>query len=129
MRSSIPESDTSNAAKRRRYLTPSAKIGAGVLAVIVLAALAPVVFTRANPEQPDIMSRLAPPSPGHLLGTDNIGRDLLARLVYGARTSLLVSVISVGGAALIDDHGVVKAAWVGVPSEAQVSELRRALAS
>jgi peptide/nickel transport system permease protein len=101
MRSSIPESDTSSAAKRRRYLTPSAKIGAGVLAVIVLAALAPVVFTRANPEQPDIMSRLAPPSPGHLLGTDNIGRDLLARLVYGARTSLLVSVISVGGAALI----------------------------
>jgi len=82
-------------------LTPSAKIGAGVLAVIVLAALAPVVFTHANPEQPDIMSRLAPPSPGHLLGTDNIGRDLLARLVYGARISLLVSVISVGGAALI----------------------------
>jgi len=101
MRSLIRESDTSNAAPRRRYLTPSAKIGACVLAVIVLAALAPVVFTRANPEQPDIMSRLAPPSPGHPLGTDNIGRDLLARLVYGARISLLVSTVSVGGAVLI----------------------------
>ena len=101
MRSSIPESDTSSAAKRRRYLTPSAKIGASVLAVIVLAALAPVIFTRANPEQPDIMSRLAPPSPGHPLGTDNIGRDLLSRLVYGARTSLLVSTVSVAGAVLI----------------------------
>jgi len=101
MRSSIPEFDTSDAAPRRRHLTPSAKIGACVLAVIVLAALAPAVFTRASPEQPDIMSRLAPPSPGHPLGTDNIGRDLLARLVYGARISLLVSIVSVGGAALV----------------------------
>lgn len=101
MRSSTPESATSKAPPRRRHLTPSAKIGAAVLAVIVLAALAPVVFTRASPEQPDIMSRLAPPSPAHPFGTDNIGRDLLARLAHGARISLLVSVISVGGAVLI----------------------------
>jgi len=101
MRSSIPESGTSDAVPRRRHLTLSAKIGASVLAVIVLAAVAPVVFTRANPELPDIMSRLAPPSSAHPFGTDNIGRDLLARLAHGARISLLVSVVSVGGAATI----------------------------
>ena len=79
----------------------SARAGASLLAVIVLAAVAPVLFTRANPEQVDIVSRLAPPSRGHPLGTDNIGRDLLARLVYGSRVSLLVALISVGGAVLI----------------------------
>src|SRR3972149_2711200 len=115
-------------AKRRR-LTLSARAGASLLAVIVLAAVAPVLFTRANPEQADIVSRLAPPSRGHpprtanngpsllgpaasafapppparglQLGTDIIGRLLLARLVYGSRVSLLVALITVGGAVLI----------------------------
>jgi len=70
-----------------------------VLAVILLAAVAPAVFTRVSPDEIDIVARLAPPSAGHPLGTDNIGRDLLARLVHGARISLLVAVISIGGAA------------------------------
>lgn len=86
---------------RRRRLTVSARIGALLLAVIALAAVLPIVFTRANPEQVDIVTRLAPPSPGHPLGTDNIGRDLLARLVYGSRVSLLVALVSVGGAVLV----------------------------
>jgi len=69
-----------------------------VLAVIVLAAAVPAIFTRADPEQVDILARLAPPSAAHLIGTDNIGRDLLSRLVYGARISLAVALASVGGA-------------------------------
>lgn len=103
MHTSIRESDTSSAAapvpRRRRRLTPSATIGGAVLAVILVAAVAPVVFTRVSPDEIDIVARLAPPSAAHPLGTDNIGRDLLARLVYGARISLLVAVISIGGAA------------------------------
>ncbi|HEY3247530.1 MAG TPA: ABC transporter permease [bacterium] len=100
MSSGAPASQT-GPARRRRRLTPSARIGGAVLAVILLAAVAPVVFTRANPDEVDIMARLTPPSRAHPLGTDNIGRDLLARLVHGARISLLVAVISVGGAACI----------------------------
>jgi len=84
-----------------RRLTPSARIGAAVLGVIALAAAAPWIFTRASPDQIDILARLAPPSRLHVLGTDNIGRDLLARLVWGARISLLVALVSVGGAASI----------------------------
>jgi peptide/nickel transport system permease protein len=105
MRSSIRGSDTNSAAalqpvpQRRRRLTPSAKIGGAVLVVILVAAVAPAVFTRVSPDEIDIVARLAPPSAGHPLGTDNIGRDLLARLVHGARISLLVAVISIGGAA------------------------------
>jgi len=100
-RASATSRPASRPRAKRRRLTLSARAGASLLAVIVLAAVAPVLFTRANPEQVDIVSRLAPPSRGHPLGTDNIGRDLLARLVYGSRVSLLVALISVGGAVLI----------------------------
>ena len=72
-----------------------------MLVVIALAAAAPWIFTRASPDQIDILARLAPPSRLHVLGTDNIGRDLLARLVWGARISLLVALVSVGAAASI----------------------------
>jgi len=113
MHSSIPESATSNpahgvrggragrAARRRfwRRLTLSTRIGFAVVAAICVAAVAPTVVTRADPEQVDILSRLAPPSERHPLGTDHIGRDLLSRLVHGARASLLVAVASVSGAA------------------------------
>lgn len=84
-----------------RRLTLSAKVGMIVLAVIILAAAVPVLFTRTSPEALDIMERLAPPSAAHPIGTDHIGRDLLSRLVYGARVSLLVAVASVGGAAAV----------------------------
>ena len=100
-RASATSRPASRPRAKRRRLTLSARAGASLLAVIVLAAVAPVLFTRANPEQVDIVARLAPPSRGHPLGTDNIGRDLLARLVYGSRVSLLVALISVGGAVLI----------------------------
>ena len=72
-----------------------------MLAVIVAAAVLPGVVTPADPAAIEILTRLAPPSPAHLLGTDHIGRDLLARLIYGARISLLVALTSVGAASLI----------------------------
>jgi len=76
-------------------------VGIVVLAVVACVGLFPALVTRTSPEAVDIASRLAPPSRGHVLGTDNIGRDLLARLVYGARLSTFVAVTSVGGAVLI----------------------------
>ncbi|MDR7466170.1 MAG: ABC transporter permease [Armatimonadota bacterium] len=90
-------------ARRRlwRRLTLSARVGFAVVAVICSAAAAPALITPADPEQVDILSRLAPPSERHPLGTDHIGRDLLSRLVYGARVSLLVAAASVGGAAAV----------------------------
>ena len=72
-----------------------------MLAVIVVAAILPGVLTRADPTTTAILARLAPPSPGHLLGTDHLGRDLLGRLIYGARISLLVALVSVGLSSLI----------------------------
>lgn len=100
MRWSIHASGMSERRVRPR-LTTSATVGVGILALLAFVTLFPGVITRTSPDALDITGRLAPPSRGHPLGTDNIGRDLLARLVYGARLSALVAVISVGGAVLI----------------------------
>jgi peptide/nickel transport system permease protein len=57
--------------------------------------------TPADPTKPDFTNLLAPASRQHLLGTDDLGRDLLSRVIYGARTSLLAGVVSVGIAILV----------------------------
>lgn len=69
--------------------------GAGILSVIVgLAVLAPVV-TSYNPISLDLTHILAGPSTAHWLGTDQLGRDVWTRLVYGARTDLTVAFLAV----------------------------------
>jgi peptide/nickel transport system permease protein len=61
-----------------------------VIAGIVGAALAAPLLPLADPDQVDTATRLRPPlTPGHVLGTDEFGRDMLSRLVWGARVSLL----------------------------------------
>ncbi|HTW70438.1 MAG TPA: ABC transporter permease [Acetobacteraceae bacterium] len=83
---------------RRRYLL--AVLGG---AVVVLWALAAVFAPWITPYAPDIVhvsGRLAVPSAAHWLGTDELGRDVLTRVIYGARTSLAVgfTVVLIGGA-------------------------------
>ncbi|WP_246259477.1 MULTISPECIES: ABC transporter permease [Chelativorans] len=80
---------------------PSFVIGAAITLFIVgCAVLAPHVAPYGV-EQMDMRNRFAGPSLEHLLGTDNFGRDLWSRMVFGARISLMIALISVGGAALI----------------------------
>ena len=70
-----------------------------VVAIIAVAVLAPWVAPR-DPLQQRLLQRLKPPgTTGHPLGTDNFGRDLFSRLVYGSRISILVGVVSVAIAA------------------------------
>ncbi|WP_422449172.1 ABC transporter permease [Thermoanaerobacterium sp. DL9XJH110] len=67
-----------------------------VLCFIILGVLAPVIAPY-DPYKQDLTVRLLKPgSPGHILGTDEYGRDMLSRLIYGARLSLLVGFSSVG---------------------------------
>jgi len=69
----------------------------GLFAVALLARwLAPY-----NPDFIDLKQVLMPPSAAHLLGTDTLGRDVLSRIIYGARVSLLVGFVAVGIATLI----------------------------
>ncbi|TYB81530.1 ABC transporter permease [Maritimibacter fusiformis] len=76
-------------------------IGAALtLTIVGLAVFAPLVATH-DLTQMDMTNRFSGPSAAHLLGTDNFGRDLWSRLVYGARISLSISLIAVTASALI----------------------------
>jgi len=69
---------------------------AAVLLLVLLAALFAPFLGLADPYQGSMIRRLKPiGTPGHLLGTDELGRDMLARLVYGGRLSLLIGILPV----------------------------------
>ncbi|MDR2140260.1 MAG: ABC transporter permease [Deltaproteobacteria bacterium] len=75
--------------------------GLVVLALFAVSWLAPVISPH-DPNQMEIRLRLRPPgTPGHLLGTDSMGRDVLSRLIWGSRISLKVGFVAVGLATLI----------------------------
>jgi peptide/nickel transport system permease protein len=74
--------------------------GVVVLLLIMLAALAPLL-SRWDPHRPDVKKILDTPSAAHPLGTDQLGRDVLARMLHGARVSLAVGFVSVGIATAI----------------------------
>lgn len=81
--------------RRRWYRTPSFVGGVTILGVIVLAALFAPFITQHNPTDQDLLHTLAGPSSSHWLGTDDLGRDVWSRLVYGARTTLRVAFLAV----------------------------------
>ncbi|MGO4837718.1 ABC transporter permease, partial [Rhizobiaceae sp. 2RAB30] len=70
------------------------------LAIILCAVFAPYVATHGV-EQMDMRNRFAGPTLQHLLGTDNFGRDLWSRMVFGARISLTIAIVSVACSAVI----------------------------
>ena len=80
-----------------------------VILTISASIFAPFV-TQYDPQKVDLRSMLKPPSSDHILGTDKIGRDVFARIIYGGRISILVGLGSALGAALI---GVSIGAYTG----------------
>ena len=83
--------------------------GVVVVFLAVLALLAPVISPR-DPNRLDVKRILDAPSKAHPLGTDQLGRDVLSRMLYGARVSLAVGFVSVGIAAAI---GIVLGSLAG----------------
>jgi len=83
--------------------------GVIVICLFVLAVLAPV-FSPYKPNDIDRNAILMPPDIHHALGTDDLGRDVLSRMIYGARISLAVGFVAVGIATLI---GIVFGAAAG----------------
>lgn len=95
---------------RRRRLVPARPGVAVSLAVVVAVGVAGVFATALAPHDPveqNIIERLSPPallaggSAAHLLGTDHLGRDVLSRLIHGARIALVVGVTTVVVAGLL----------------------------
>jgi peptide/nickel transport system permease protein len=81
--------------RRRWYRTPSFVAGISILGLIVAAAAAAPLITRYDPTHQDLVNTLSGPSRAHWLGTDDLGRDVWSRLVYGARTDLRVAFLAV----------------------------------
>ena len=84
--------------RRRRELNASLVVGIVLTAGFLAVAIISLFWLPSNPNIPNIKARMTPPfSPDHWLGTDGLGRDIIAQLMVGARTSILVG----AGGALI----------------------------
>lgn len=86
---------------RRLRVDPRGAVGlAAALAILLAVAFGPLV-SPYGPDTPDFLATLAPPSAAHWFGTDDLGRDVLARVLAGGRVSLLVSVLAIAWAGAI----------------------------
>ena len=100
--------------RRRLRRDPVTLICAGVLILLVASALAAPWLGLADPYKTSMIRRLYPlGSPGHLLGTDELGRDMLSRLIYGGRLSLFMGVTPVLCALLIGGLLGITAGFLG----------------
>ncbi len=73
----------------------TAFVGAVIALLVALVAIFAPLLSPYDPLDQDVYHRLLSPQSGHLLGTDNFGRDVLSRIIYGARVSLIVGISSV----------------------------------
>jgi len=90
-----------------------AVIGLVLIGILILTAIFAPWLAPYNPYKMDIPNKLASPSWTHPLGTDMLGRDVLSRIIYGSRTSLLVGVGAVGIATVVGGSLGLIAAYFG----------------
>ena len=100
-------------AYRRLVNNKAAMISACILAILILAAIfAPFLASHSYAYQ-NLELGATPPSPQYLLGTDTLGRDLLSRILYGARVSLLVGFVATAVALVIGVTWGIVAGYFG----------------
>ncbi len=80
---------------RRLRRNRAAIVGAFIVVVFVLLAILAPLLVPFNPTQGDLKDRLKSPSVTHWLGTDELGRDILSRILFGARISLEIQIVAV----------------------------------
>ena len=111
----------SRMAKRIRALLSEPKVifgGGFILILLILAIFAPYIAPK-DPLEQDLMSGTLPPAwiegsdPGFLLGTDDLGRDVLSRAIFGTRIALTVAFVAAGLAAFIGTLFGLLAGWYG----------------
>jgi peptide/nickel transport system permease protein len=90
-----------------------AMLGMGVVLFWAVVAIAAPLVSPYDPLIQDVMRRLEAPSGEHLFGTDELGRDVFSRVIYGARLSLPVGVIVIGFSLLVGSLLGALAAYVG----------------
>jgi len=132
MASSIPVSAAADRrweVLRRAAGARLAPFGAAVLLLAVLVALAAPVVAPHDPLRQNLGNALAPPGRAHWLGTDNVGRDVMSRVIWGTRVSLVAGFVSVAIAALAGGLLGVLAGYIGGRVDGLVMRLMDAVLS
>ncbi|WP_227247285.1 ABC transporter permease [Paraburkholderia caribensis] len=107
----------------------AAVFGAVLVALIVVMAVFAPWLTQYDPVQASFMTVRQAPSAAHWFGTDELGRDVLSRLLYGARASLLAGVVSVGIAVVLGVPLGLLAGYFGKLVDGVISRIADALLS
>lgn len=114
-----PRRSQTLAVLRRLSTKPGAVFGIAVIALFVVFALVPDLIAPHDPQAQALVRRLKPPSfmdrglDGFFLGTDQLGRDTLSRIIYGARVTLVVSLFAVAVSAFIGIWAGLAAGFFG----------------
>ena len=102
---------------RRLLRRPTGAVSAAVVALLIVGALGAPLFAPYAPTTLDFTQLFAPPSRDHLFGTDELGRDLLTRVLYGGRTSIMLGFAATGVAMLIGTvwgfAAALREGWLG----------------
>jgi peptide/nickel transport system permease protein len=93
--------------------SPLTVAGLALIVLLALIALSAPLIAPADPLKQVLSTRLKPPSAAHWLGTDQLGRDVLSRMIYGARISLLIGIVVVGLAASVGTFVGLVAGYAG----------------
>ena len=108
---------------------PSGRIGLAIVVMLILVVVFAPWIAPYDPAQQDIAARFEGPSAQHLLGTDELGRDLLSRVIFGARIALGVAVPTVALAALLGLAMGLSAGYLGGSTDRGMLVLIDAMAS
>ena len=92
------------------------------LAIVLVAVLAPLIATH-NPREAVLANAVQPPGSEHWFGTDRMGRDLFSRVIYGARASILSTLILVAGILAVGGALGIVAGFAGGPVEAVIMRI------
>ncbi len=120
---------TRESAVRRMLANPRVVLGGAVLLFFALAAVFAPLLAPHDPVEQDLMLQYIPPAwseraePGYLFGTDNLGRDILSRLIYGAQIALFVAVAAAAAAGLLGTVLGLLAGYLGGWVDAVISRL------
>ncbi len=110
-------------AARRFWRNANARVGLIMIAFFALVAIFATWIAPEGPDQENLEGRLKPPSAQHLIGTDELGRDVFSRVILGARISMTVGLVAVSGALSVGALLGITAGYLGGRVESTIMRL------